>query len=413
MSSGIRYVLALPFATITVALPGVAQSTTRDSAGVRIVENTRPAWPAGSGWKVATTPDLDIGTRDDSLYQLATVMGAVRLSDGRIAVANMSTSNIRIYDARGRYLNALGRKGQGPGEFQQVLGIDRLPGDTLAIYDMWMELEYFLPDGTHLRGVQSMRMQDGLAVVWFYPLEDGSFLRSSWPLGNDHAPGRWLDSSVVLRYARSGGKGTIISRFPAQEYTKTATLRSAQSVIFGPMGMLAAAGDGYYVGYPGTYEIRHHHADGRLDLIIRAQWSPKRVSRADIDRYKKFMLNVGGEGLRTVPPRLLAQRKQLLDEAVFARQLPAYSIFMPDAAGNLWVRDSYLETYLMQGFSTVLPMPTSWRVFDREGRWLGTVTMPARFNPMDIGPDYVLGLWRDSDDVEHVRMYRLSKSGTP
>ena len=56
-----------------------------------------------------------------------------------------------------------------------------------------------------------------------------------------------------------------------------------------------------------------------------------------------------------------------------------------------------------------MSVPTGWRVFDRTGRWSGTVTMPARFNPMDIGSDYVLGLWRDEDDVEHVRLYRLMK----
>ncbi len=37
--------------------------------------------------------------------------------------------------------------------------------------------------------------------------------------------------------------------------------------------------------------------------------------------------------------------------------------------------------------------------------------MPPRFSPLDIGPDFVLGLWRDADDVEHVRMYDLVKSG--
>ena len=48
-----------------------------------------------------------------------------------------------------------------------------------------------------------------------------------------------------------------------------------------------------------------------------------------------------------------------------------------------------------------------WSVFDVEGFFLGRVTMPHEFSPLDIGPDYVLGLWRDEDDVEHVRMYEL------
>ncbi len=39
----------------------------------------------------------------------------------------------------------------------------------------------------------------------------------------------------------------------------------------------------------------------------------------------------------------------------------------------------------------------------------GTLGLPPRFQPLDIGPDYILGLWRDADDVEHVRMYQLVK----
>ena len=35
--------------------------------------------------------------------------------------------------------------------------------------------------------------------------------------------------------------------------------------------------------------------------------------------------------------------------------------------------------------------------------------MPARFEPRHIGSDYVLGVWRNDDDVEHVMMYELVK----
>ena len=52
---------------------------------------------------------------------------------------------------------------------------------------------------------------------------------------------------------------------------------------------------------------------------------------------------------------------------------------------------------------------TTWDVFDPTGRWLGPVRMPTGLRITDIGSDYVLGVWRDADDVEHVRMYELVK----
>jgi hypothetical protein len=55
--------------------------------------------------------------------------------------------------------------------------------------------------------------------------------------------------------------------------------------------------------------------------------------------------------------------------------------------------------------------PGRWTVFDPEGRMLGTVATPARFRVFSIGTDYVLGVWRDDMDVEHVRLFTLEKPG--
>jgi hypothetical protein len=40
---------------------------------------------------------------------------------------------------------------------------------------------------------------------------------------------------------------------------------------------------------------------------------------------------------------------------------------------------------------------------------LGSVALPDRFRPTQIGSDFVLGVWSDDLDVQHVRMYRLDK----
>jgi hypothetical protein len=49
-------------------------------------------------------------------------------------------------------------------------------------------------------------------------------------------------------------------------------------------------------------------------------------------------------------------------------------------------------------------------VFDAGGRWLGDVAMPARFVPLEIGADYVLGRSRDADGVVRAVMYRLDRA---
>ncbi len=108
----------------------------RDSSGVTIVENSGGIGPDGGGWVVNPDPGLSIGTfQGDSLYQLFEVQGAVRLSDGRIVLANAGSGEIRVYGDDGRFLAAHGRKGEGPGEFQNPVLVGSLGGDTLVVVD--------------------------------------------------------------------------------------------------------------------------------------------------------------------------------------------------------------------------------------------------------------------------------------
>ena len=61
-----------------------AAQSTRDSAGIRIVENTGHGWPRGHGWRLSDQPLIDIGgSSEDPDHQLYQVEDVARLSDGR------------------------------------------------------------------------------------------------------------------------------------------------------------------------------------------------------------------------------------------------------------------------------------------------------------------------------------------
>ena len=71
-------------------------TSTRDSAGIRIVENAKP--PAGSRvWQVASEPAVSIGEQEgEDPYMLHQVWDATKLSDGRIVVANSGDGQLRV-----------------------------------------------------------------------------------------------------------------------------------------------------------------------------------------------------------------------------------------------------------------------------------------------------------------------------
>ena len=110
---------------------GAAATTMRDSSGVMIVQHdlTRRT----TACSIDTTPRVSIGVEDgEEPYMLARLGGAIRLSDGRIVIANRMTHEIRYFDSTGTWIRSSGRKGQGPGEFSDPFYIQPLRGDTFT-----------------------------------------------------------------------------------------------------------------------------------------------------------------------------------------------------------------------------------------------------------------------------------------
>ena len=87
-------------------------------------------------WTIADKPVFSAGDADgDSTKDLLGVTSAARLPNGDVVVANGRYSNIRWYDARGRLLRTIGRRGAGPWEFRRSLYV-YAAGDTIVAQDI-------------------------------------------------------------------------------------------------------------------------------------------------------------------------------------------------------------------------------------------------------------------------------------
>lgn len=69
--------------------------------------------------------------------------------------------------------------------------------------------------------------------------------------------------------------------------------------------------------------------------------------------------------------------------------------------GQLWVREP------VEPDATVI----GWRVYDMNAAEIGRVRLPARFEVLDYGPDYLLGRSQDNLDVEYVQLLRMDAPG--
>src|SRR5690606_36250403 len=147
-----------------------------------------------------------------------------------------------------------------------------------------------------------------------------------------------------------------------------------------------------YIGSPVDSQLGRYAADGTLECLFRRPNAVVAVTPEDIRRYR-------AELLEAMEMEFRQDFASMMDAMPYPETFPAYQQLATDPAGNLWV-----EEYRRPGDDQ-----PRWTVFDPSGQMLGTVDMPSGFTSVEIGNDYVLGIWKDEFDVEHVRLYGLTK----
>lgn len=400
--------LPILVAALTACGEGSARANAaavRDSAGVRIVESTAPAWEDGEGWRIPADPTLNIGMAEGApAYMFGQVADAIRLSDGRIVVADRQANELRFFDREGRHLRTTGRAGGGPGEFQSLQMLVHLPGDSVGAWDLRAaRLSVFGPDGEFVRE-RTLKPAEGRALLRL----DGAFADGSLlvaPFGGvdrDQDSGATRDTVPVFRYAAEGSGVDTVGRFPGEE---NVTIQGAGSsgrwmirgaVPFGRNTFRAARGDELYVADSERLAVAVYGTDGKLRRVARAAHEPEALTPEEVARYKEEQLasaGAGDEGEMT---------RRLLEATPFPQTKSAFAAMQVDAGGAVWLR----------GHTVGGDEPARWTVFDADGRLLGTVQAPAGFRVTEIGEDYVLGVWSDDLDVQHVRLYALEKPRT-
>ena len=130
-------------------------SEIRDSAGILITENARPADGSRLGWRIGPEPTVMIGAVEgEDPYLLYLVRSAFRLPDGRIVIPDLGTDEMRVFTATGTHLMSWGGKGPGPGEFSTLFGAGPWPGDSIvAWYSGNQGISFFDANGRHARSV--------------------------------------------------------------------------------------------------------------------------------------------------------------------------------------------------------------------------------------------------------------------
>ena len=400
------------------------QSQVEDSAGISIIEKTRPTADSRLGWRVSPEPLVSIGTAEGTDdFQLHWVDDALRLNDGRIVVANGGSHQLLVFDGAGNYLTAWGQRGEGPGDFGGSMGSDgltanlfwmeRWPGDSLAVCHAGPPVapkhlvSILDTQGRYGRRLNLARGNDVPKCRDLLP--GGSILASRW-LGPSppHPPeeperGLYRRELELFIVADDGSPKGTLGAFPGAEtfwYWEDAIWDGTAFAIMSPpfQKSLVWAAWGEFVAVAPTerYELRAYRHDGSLARIVRRDTDVRSPTQADLEG-RQAAEAPEGDLTDFARNRMAAWNALPLPES-----FPTISAIEVDLLGNLWVREYNLPGEEGRAL---------WSVFDPDGLVLGFVETPPELVIYEIGEDHILGKVRDELGVEYVQVWGLDRSG--
>ena len=379
------------------APPVVAGPDIADSAGIQIVTSRAPAWGDRAAWKVAGSAALTLGgLAGDSALDFIGIVGARRLGDGGLVVANGGTGQLRWFSAAGKHVRTVGGRGAPPGRFAAVSSLYAI-GDTLLAWDGRARILTRLSSSGEILRQDSPRLADSarlFAVLGAF--RDGGLLAEAGTALElkDRQPGSLRPGRSLFRFSPDGASDSV-GVLPGEElYLSTEGGHASLSAVpFGLGSRLSVLPGGYVTTEGDRMQLEMRDPSGRLRRIIRWPGARLPVSPDDIDRQGRLLLGSAGTGMQR------AQLDSVWRAIPKPDSLPAIIGLVPDPGSLVWARRG----------GHVGDTEAEWWVFSKEGAWLGTIALPTNSSPLDISAEWIVLRTVDENRIERVEVRRMRR----
>jgi hypothetical protein len=394
------------------ALEGIRADWTGERIAVADTVTMRTS--AGSVWgdTMVLVPRTAIGTLDgDEAYVLGQPRAVDRDREGRFFVADPQAHQVRVYDAGGRFLRAIGRDGDGPGEFREPDDLRVGPAGEIVVRDQrGARFSVFSAEGEFLR---SWPLPSGfMTSTPFHLTEDGRVLNPT--VVNLGVPlDQWRHGLVVYE----DGEPVDTLDVPTRGYqapfveARNEDSWSRTPVPFSPREHWTVhSGGDFVIGVSTAYRIDRIRNDGMV-LRIERDADAALVQPAEAAWHRDRLTR----NLRNVQPGWRWRGANVPSEK------PPFQEIIPGSDGSLWVlRHTVAREEDDPSWDPERPddaartrwvEPLVFDVFDDEGRYMGPVRAPdgfQRFRRGVFGLDGVVAVVTHELGFEQVVSYDLA-----
>jgi len=350
--------------------------------GIKVVHNFR-----SEVFKpVKFIEDLSIGVQEgDEVYMFSDPRDIDSDLQGNIYVLDYKEVTIKKYDSRGKHIKNIGRKGQGPGEFEMPRSFIVSDDGRIYVQDILsLEIEMLSADGDYLGAVN---LKDRCYEVFISP--DGELVIG----GKSYVEGKDKEVEYIYQVCKYDLQQKEFIPFYKQKQLRYDRLSSGEISLEVPLYVRwnIDSGGRIYVGTANKYELNVFSPQCQLLFKFIKDYEPFPVEK----------------GLRESIFERLSSSRTPLDSREYEEYLKFYPVFKSisvDEKDRVWVelfqpskKDSQIQS-------------TNFDIFSPEGKFLFSTTIDKYVYPRLIFKNgYVYTLVRDNSGFSKALRFKIEE----
>jgi hypothetical protein len=348
--------------------------------GTELVSN--PSNPQNGLSEYILEEDLTIGLSDGEGNFLFNRVSDIDVDrSGNIYVVDSGNTRIQVYDSSGHYVQTIGQKGQGPGEFDFLEQIDLGLNKKICTYDgNSHRISIFSTNGSLIKDFLITEYQGLQGFVYW--VSNKKIITMFQMTNEQQKPYQKLvqydmESDQINDLAelhdipddrkREGTKLTLYANCPRMIWNANQT------------------GD-VYVGLSNKYEISVYSSGGTLKRIIKRKYQPVKVP----EETKKNISETFAKNRNKIPTMLQVEMKSY-------DYFPVFYNFLFDSKNYLWVEIHSDDKNINHIYD----------IFDQNGIYISQIKLASQ--PQVITHKYIYSIQRDKNGTNLIKRFQYKR----
>jgi hypothetical protein len=337
------------------------QGTIEEVNGVTVVKN--PKEPIYEKDVLVLEEELSIGETDGKPeYMFSNIRSIAVDEEERIYVLDWKEAHVKVFDSNGKYLKTIGKKGQGPGEFQSPFFLMITRQNELVVEDIARGLSFFSLEGKFVRNLSTAKIR-----ALSFDIDSEGNMIANVIVREEENPRyelRKFDSELNFLYALGSSPLPSVNRSGFNPFIPTIRAAINQN-------------DQIVTGYPEKYEIKIFDKSGTPIRKIMKEYDPVEITEEEIK-----------EATEGLPPDM---------KFSIPKYHNAYSWFISDDEDRLIVR-TYERASDGEGYYC--------DVFDEEGKYIAKI--PLGFTPRIWKNNKLYTIEEDEEGYQYIKRYKAT-----